>query len=155
MLTRSNDVVDGPCKLLKQTVLRSSVGGCQWPGKPMQEFYCWVYRGLLEAYHLRQAATGVAGVVTSKRGCNLTCFVETCAAEATFLLYLLKASLPPPKYHCKSIVWQPRIWYFFFLFWGGPEAPLYSRIIFTILYICTIYVTGRHLLLHILEGYAH
>ena len=95
------------------------------------EFDCWVYQGLLETYHLRQTATGVAGVGTSKRRCSLTCFVESCATEATFLLCLLKASLPPPKYHCRSMVQQPRIWYRGA--WGvGPEAPLSSSKISTI-----------------------
>ena len=61
------------------------------------ELDCWVYQGLLEAYHLRQAATGVTGVGTSKRHCSLTYFVESCATEATFLLSLLKASSPHPS----------------------------------------------------------
>ena len=86
------------------------------------ELDCWVYQGLLEAYHLRQAATGVTGVGTSKRHCSLTYFVESCATEATFLLSLLKASSPPPKYHCKSILWQPWIWYFFFEGRGGGQG---------------------------------
>ena len=69
----------------------------------------------------------VAGVVTFKRRFSLTCFVESCATEPTFLLCLLKASLPPPKYHCKSIVRQPRIWYFFSL-GGGCKTYIYILI---------------------------
>ena len=83
-------------------------------GQANPELDCWVYQSLLEAYHLQSGTTGVTGVGTSNRRCSLTCFVESCATEATFLLCLLKASLPPCRYHCKLIVWQPRNWYFFF-----------------------------------------
>ena len=96
------------------------------------ELECSVYQGLLEAYHLQQAATGVIGVETSKKHSNLTCFVELCATEVGFLLCLLKASLPPAKYHCKLIVWQPGIWYILIWWgeggggWGGvPKHPCF------------------------------
>ena len=99
-------------------------------GQANPELDCCVYQGLLQAYHLRQAATRVEGVGTSKRRCSLTCFVESCTTEATFLPCLLKTSLPPPKYDCKSIVQQSRIWYFFFSW--SPEAPLFSATLFTV-----------------------
>ena len=54
------------------------------------ELDCCAYQGLLGAYHLRGAATGVTGVGTSKGRYSLTCFVESCATESTFLLCLLK-----------------------------------------------------------------
>ena len=34
-----------------------------------------------------------------------------------FTLFIKKASLPPPKYHCKSILGQTRSWYIFYFFW--------------------------------------
>ena len=36
-----------------------------------------------------------------------------------FTLFTKKSSLPPPKYHCKSILQQPWSWYIFFFFEGG------------------------------------
>ena len=121
-------MVDGPCKLLKQSfelpvgfsfLARPTVLECASDQSSQSRaglLDCWVYQGLLEAYHLRPGATVVAGVGTSKRCCSLTCFVESSGTEVTFLLCLPKPSLPPPKYHCKSIVRQPRILYTFFFF---------------------------------------
>ena len=110
-------------------------------GQANPELDCLVYQGLLEVYHLRQASTGVAGFGTSKRHCSLTCFVESCATEATFLLCLLKASLPllPPKSHCKSILRQPQIWYIFsfFVVGRGVSKHLFSNNIYNS-YICLI-----------------
>ena len=40
-------------------------------GQANRELDCWVYQGLLEAYDLWQAATGVAGVGTSEKRCSL------------------------------------------------------------------------------------
>ena len=113
MLTQSNDVVDGPGKLLKQS-FELPVGfrflACPTVLERASDQSSQSRIGLLDLPRLAGGIPpGVTGVGTPKRRCTLTCFVESCATDATFLLCLLIASLFPPKYHCKSIVQQPQI----------------------------------------------
>ena len=86
------------------------------------ELECWVYQCLLEP----ATAMPVAQVLESGKGAANWLALSSQTIEVMrsrgyiFILFTKKTSLPPPKYHCKSILWPPWRWYIFFLFfWGG------------------------------------
>ena len=98
--------------------------------KANPELDCWVYQGLLEAYHLWWAATGVTCVGTSKERCSLTYFAETCTAESTFLLCSLKKPVYPHPSTTASRYWdKPGVDTFFIFF----ECETYIYIHYVIL----------------------
>ena len=95
------------------------------------ELECWVYQCLLEAYQLQPAIVmPVAQVLKAEKGAAAwptlsSQLMEACAAEATFLLCLLKKPVySHPKYYCKSILRQPWSWYISFSL-GVPKHPCF------------------------------
>ena len=99
--------------------LRRLIGGIPAPACCHWCHRCWNLQRALQADLLCRVKGGRHG----------------CATEATFSLCLLKKdSLPPPKYHCKSILRQPGADTFFFSW--GPETPLFfSTYIYIVLYL--------------------
>ena len=127
---------DGLCKLLKQS-FELPVGFCLLTGPTVlesassQRSQCGVgmlgYQCLLEAYQLQPAtvmplvqvlepANGAAArpaLPSQTMEACLTCFGKsndggTRSRGYIFTFFTKKNSLPPRKYHCKSILRQPR-----------------------------------------------